>query len=463
MTRPALPASPPDNAWSRLFSDLPAAGIVTLTYDVELITPMFGGGVDAGEPDPEQPFRTRGIKGHLRWWWRLLAEAGEFDALVGGMPGLSKRTVAERREFEANLWGMADAARPRRSKVSLFVARHSLPCSSASYQIPGKNTEDARWANSAYAMFPAQAQRGRVSRKVIPAGERFTLSFNVPVGIEQTMVEATVLAWATFGGIGARTRRGVGAVAVRKNGQLLNAIGTNAIAPSIKCCGLTAVARGRFQGVALPQCAFEDARDAWIAALVRLKNFRQGEGIGRNGTRGRSCWPEPDAVRCMAGAPYWLPRHPPAHQAGNWFPRAAFGMPLTIRFMGDAARVSVGDSDQPNLEPVSRELLPHDSSHDRMASPLLLRPVAVEIAGHVRYWAIAALLERHPFRTISKLRMEAKGRPPQAVDIWNAQWSAGLPGSCGGIPALERTPQAGAPYSTPRNAVESFMNYFDEQ
>ena len=40
-------------------------------YQIELITPMFGGGVVAGTVDTGFPIRPTAIRGHLRYWWRL--------------------------------------------------------------------------------------------------------------------------------------------------------------------------------------------------------------------------------------------------------------------------------------------------------------------------------------------------------------------------------------------------------
>jgi len=44
----------------------------TRTFSVELITPLYGGGVEAAVPDLEMPIRATAIRGQLRFWWRLL-------------------------------------------------------------------------------------------------------------------------------------------------------------------------------------------------------------------------------------------------------------------------------------------------------------------------------------------------------------------------------------------------------
>jgi CRISPR-associated protein Cmr1 len=42
------------------------------SYEIELITPMVGGGATAGKVDPDFPIRPTAIRGHLRYWWRLV-------------------------------------------------------------------------------------------------------------------------------------------------------------------------------------------------------------------------------------------------------------------------------------------------------------------------------------------------------------------------------------------------------
>lgn len=51
-----------------------------VTAHCTLITPMFGGGVTAGEVDPEMPIRASALRGQLRFWWRLLHGAGKKPA-----------------------------------------------------------------------------------------------------------------------------------------------------------------------------------------------------------------------------------------------------------------------------------------------------------------------------------------------------------------------------------------------
>ena len=58
------------------------------TYDIEVITPLFGGGVEAGVNDPITLIRPSSIRGHLRFWWRATR-------------GAAFSTAAEMRQREA--------------------------------------------------------------------------------------------------------------------------------------------------------------------------------------------------------------------------------------------------------------------------------------------------------------------------------------------------------------------------
>lgn len=45
-------------------------------YEIELITPMFGGGVLTRENDPSFPIRPTSIRGQLQFWWRATRNLG---------------------------------------------------------------------------------------------------------------------------------------------------------------------------------------------------------------------------------------------------------------------------------------------------------------------------------------------------------------------------------------------------
>lgn len=73
---------------------------------------------------------------------------------------------------------------------------------------------------------------------------------------------------------------------------------------------------------------------------------------------GRSCFPEPDALRRIQRNLGYDKRHEPVHQAGNVFPRAVFGLPILFHSHQERA--------------VNATVNP--SNGERLASPLIIRP-----------------------------------------------------------------------------------------
>ena len=161
---------------------------------------------------------------------------------------------------------------------------------------------------------------------------------------QQNQVIEALRWWVSFGGVGARTRRGLGAVKV---------------AGSNLACVFNPVSKQEViskTGVMVLRNSGNNAVQAWRYAINKLKNFRQGPNVGRPPGHGRSHWPEPDTLRRSAGV--HAPNHAPVHPV-NGYPRAAFGLPIVFHFK------DIGDPGDCILEP--------DDS-DRMASPLILRP-----------------------------------------------------------------------------------------
>ncbi|GIW75945.1 MAG: hypothetical protein KatS3mg104_1008 [Phycisphaerae bacterium] len=87
---PACPSKPP------------VPRVNTHTYDIELITPMFGGGVETRVNDPSFPIRPTSIRGQLQFWWRATV-------------GAQYRTIAETPRRPVGGLGRHHAGEPRAS------------------------------------------------------------------------------------------------------------------------------------------------------------------------------------------------------------------------------------------------------------------------------------------------------------------------------------------------------------
>jgi CRISPR-associated protein Cmr1 len=345
MRRPN-PAIDPDTAFTAWKEDAEQRKPDWTPYDCKLVTPLYGGGVRPGEVDEAMPIRPSGIRGQLRFWWRLAC--GPFAS------------PAEMFRREAAIWGGIGGSGPTASRVSV---NHTKPGELRTMPDP------ADWIEP-YAVFPARGELSQDKRSVEKAPHRLAhagLGFRLGVHLhgdldeqQRQEMQTALRWWASFGGVGARTRRGLGAVQIRD---------------------LQPVSREEVEGRGGQLCLRDVEKgpeEAWKKAVGRLSSFRQGEGSGRNprktgsNTPGRSCWPEPDMIRRQTGR--HAPEHKPEHPVRDVYPRAAFGLPIVFHF-----------KDENKGEPAQQLLVPEDG--DRMASQLILRPY-----WDGQRWSPAALL-----------------------------------------------------------------------
>ena len=116
-------------------------------------------------------------------------------------------------------------------------------------------------------------------------------------------------------------------------------------------------------------------------------------------------------------------------------------------------------ADQPNSDPALRVLIPMDPKRTRMASPLILRPVAVATANGIRYASAAVVMNR----ALLEQHVACAGLPGnvnvQAINAANS--TSPLPVL---IPATLNASLAGyrsgAAFASASNAVEMFINSF---
>lgn len=169
--------------------------LAELTLSLKLLTPMFGGGYEAGEVDEECLVRAASVRGQLRFWWR---------ALYGG--GYSSPKLFEAEEA---LWGSSE----KPGKISLTV-QVSKEGQTKSYS---EIITDSNRSSLKYLLFPFQENKKENKPEAKGREEvEFTLRVVFPQD-KQCQVENTLKAWLAFGGIGARTRRGCGALTVTKD------------------------------------------------------------------------------------------------------------------------------------------------------------------------------------------------------------------------------------------------------
>ncbi len=333
------------------FSQTGGGSLTTESWEFSLLTPMFGGDTESWEPNTQRPVRESSVKGHLRFWWRTMQDIPDPKKL---------------RERENEIFGATGAA----SKVGLSIRFHSVDFYGNLTVHPRDGVRNGGTQINnfpIYALFPL-IPRGNGSVCITKCDFTLTVSMN---GLDEEQVQSVrnaVKLWVLFGGVGARTRRGCGSIYCA---EVLKEFHDEI---SIKAFMDNLVAGQNQQGSALPYPRLAGARltvkkgtggnawDEWNTLIVAYQKFRQLRNLpGINSNRpGRSHWPEPDAIRRITDQ--YADNHAPVHEARNWFPRAAYGMPVQIEF-----RNAAGDpSGKYFVQPVGK---------DRWASPVVLKVV----------------------------------------------------------------------------------------
>ena len=98
-------------------------GRITQTRKYKLITPLFGGGVEAKKADPIKVIRETSIRGQLRFWWRAMRGIG---------------TLEQMKKREDALFG-AGGKDSAQSKVLIFVNEVNRGNTEIPYIINNKN------------------------------------------------------------------------------------------------------------------------------------------------------------------------------------------------------------------------------------------------------------------------------------------------------------------------------------
>ena len=368
-----------------------SADTLTLTYTVTTLTPIYGGGVTAGSCDLDMPVRVASIRGQLRFWWRLLKSQHPAEPL-------QKQALFE---AERALWGgMSEGDQDHASQVRLRVAVNGKKSDLSLAALKQRQKQKDRQDILDYVLFPAR--ENKQSSALIDAGLKFTLTVTCEARCspaQRDEVRQTLRWWASFGGLGARTRRGLGAIEVSEGGKVLAPV-TVAEARAAGCDLVTRKRHGQ-------------PMDAWFQAVEKLRDFRQKPGIARNPGSGphpgRSRWPEPDSIREITGQPN-LTRdpdapHQPVHPARRSFPRAALGLPILFEFKDK------------KTDPYKTELIPLD--YDRMASPLILKPQAL---GNSQYASIALRLPLDHLERLTLVLKRSGGNNQTLQTLNRTQW-----------------------------------------
>lgn len=323
----------------------------TLTYDIRVVTPMFGGGYEPGVVDDVSPIRPASIRGHLRFWWRATA-------------GARYATSETLFNAESAIWGNTE--QPGKVVVQVTATDSVTTRPAFTYWRNGQWRNYATPLNgwSAYATFSFQGRgNGHAEGVNIREGTdpfSFSMTLQCPAEI-LSEVKQSVESWILFGGIGSRTRRGCGSLAC--DGIFFTA----AQPPEQEGVPerLIPMLRGSACAYGAPQVS---AIFAWCDAVQKYRDFRQGIHFARDngpGHPGRSLWPEPDTIRRDVTRGHWEGNHMPEKTPSRGYPRADLGLPIVFHFLHEG--------------PDNDLILEHNQSkRTRFASPIITKAVRTE-------------------------------------------------------------------------------------
>ena len=388
------PSHKPEEVSSRPVSvSDPHLAIVEDERSYRFLTYVFGGGVKVDgarkEFDERTPIRVPSIRGQLRFWWRAVN-----PSKCASVSALHAR--------EAEIFGSTSSPSP------LVITVKKQPRLPRRVEfLEGKFKAKGGYENIAYGAFPLRDTDGNTNHGVLHDYQEhtWTILLRYPGGYGHD-VRAALWAWAHFGGLGGRTRRGFGAI---------EEVDTHEMSPSIdggwakyvsgEPVAWPHVPKLEKRRLVISSAVCSDGKQALDCLLRAMRELRQGQ-IGRkyvdgSNTPARSYWPEADAIRGITGES--LPKHQQRLSQSNKFPRAAFGLPIIFQFKDKVS------SKTPSGDPRDTTLTPKDKN--RLASRLILRPNRAP-SGEVR---AAALVLEHP--PVGQIVLSGKAlRSPASVE-----------------------------------------------
>ncbi len=312
---------------------------------IEVVTPMFGGGCETRSVDTTRLVTARSVRGHLRFWWR---------ACKGAQYPTSKAL----HDAESAIWGSTSLPdKPRPSAVDVVV---EVTKTGSDWKLSSLD----KYNRLNYGLFAFKKDNDQ-PEATGRDGVAFTLTVFGQAEVKSD-IQAALWAWLLFGGVGARTRRGCGSLyCVDGYSPKLSDFRNHVVSVSTPDeCRIPILQGARILSGSDPK----DVLKAWEEANGWMYDFRQKPGFARNkgdGSRpGRSRWPEPDSIRRITKM--HAPSHAPVHKAGVYFPRADLGLPIVFHMK------TAGDP--------SDTLQPNGAGKARMGSPIILKPL-IQSAG----------------------------------------------------------------------------------
>jgi CRISPR-associated protein Cmr1 len=178
----------------------------TLEAQYEIVTPMFIGGA---HPNDAPEIRPPSVKGALRFWWRAL-QWGTCLKDANGDTCLALKALYQQ---EATLFGAA-VEENRYGQGLCLIKLKQVQTQGIEENWPRNNDAGAGFLG--YGL--DATQNGNPHRRGIKQG-RFTVCLALKPTVTAVQVQQlknTLLIWGMLGGLGSRSRRGFGSVAITK-------------------------------------------------------------------------------------------------------------------------------------------------------------------------------------------------------------------------------------------------------
>ncbi|HND31373.1 MAG TPA: type III-B CRISPR module RAMP protein Cmr1 [Myxococcota bacterium] len=166
------------------------------TGKLTLLTPLYKGGANPEKADPNVPFRGPSIRGQLRFWWRATSEITDLEQL----------RAAERELFGGVFGEKGDnhQKRPVASKVRVGVTDQKSDIVPKSLATQGKTDLD-------YILWVVDKNNITKTTFHQSTGASGSLQISGPANHKLSLHKALV-AFLLCGGLGSRSRRGLGSV-----------------------------------------------------------------------------------------------------------------------------------------------------------------------------------------------------------------------------------------------------------
>lgn len=360
-------------------------GPITITIPLKTITPVVGGGVESMTPDTVDHVRVQGIRGQLRWWWRALhpykepKDLFEHETRIWG--GVGKSDIKDGNSKNKKTVDATKSLVALEAKIDTDPSHKETPfvdlVSNKSKTIKSTEEYDAE----SYTLFPLRLGDDKPDKSDKPTSTGLEFSLKVTLSEKTTETDkkdifAALSLWCLFASIGARGNRGFGRIALKGDIKYSACADTNQIAESFlnilsddngsnepalkafkKFRSLVLSLFTQEQNTKEPFGGFSSFQIALkrvlnkpshefkplVELIKKYKSFRQMRGDDQELNKfGKTMWPEPDMAR-NHGKGVFRPKLTPNPSFVDGAPRAAFGLPIALKFKPGSPQESCFD------------------------------------------------------------------------------------------------------------------------